>query len=97
MTRTELLAVAQSYRLELAVVTVQRHYLAAVSHGDAEALELQHEVVRHRLAEIGAAVKQRHECAAARKPDGGLAAELPPPTTPTRCAAQRCASGGPAA
>ena len=78
-------------------VAVQRGDLAAVAHRDAVALELADEVVRHRLAQVGAAMEQCHERAAASEPDGGLPAELPPPTTPTRAAPQSCASGGPAA
>ena len=57
-------------------VAVQRRDLAAVAHRDAVALELAHEVVRHRLAQIRAAVQQRHERAAAREPDGGLAGRV---------------------
>ena len=37
------------------------------------AVELANQVVGHRLAQVGAAVEQRHERAAAREPDRGLA------------------------
>ena len=47
--------------------------LAAVADRDAVALELADEVVGHRLAQVGAAVQERDERAAAREPDGGLA------------------------
>src|SRR5918996_4877509 len=55
------------------VRAVQLGNLTAVAVGHAVALELVDEVVGHRLAQVGAAVKQRHERAAAREPDGGLA------------------------
>ena len=64
-------------RLELSVAAVEGGDLAAVAHGDAVALELAHEVVRHRLAQVGAAVEQGHERAAAGEPDGGLAGGVP--------------------
>ena len=69
----ETLAARQSDRLELAVVAVQGGDLAAIANRDAVALELPHEVVRHRLAQIDAAVKQRHKRTATGEPDGGLA------------------------
>ena len=53
-------------------VAVQGGDLAAVAHRHAVALELAHQVVRHRLAQIGAAVEQGHERAAASEPDGRL-------------------------
>ena len=71
------LAARQRDRLELAVRAVQRGDLAAVAHGHAVALELANEVVGHRLAQVGAAVEQRHERAAAREPDRGLARRVP--------------------
>ena len=46
--------------------------LGAVADGDAVALEVADQVVGHRLAQVGAAVQQRHERAAARQPDRGL-------------------------
>src|SRR4051812_38128946 len=63
------LAALERYRLEVPVRAVQRADLAAVAHRDAVALELAHEVVRHRLAQITAAVHQRHERTSARQPD----------------------------
>ena len=48
------------------------------AHGDAGPVEVVDEVVRHRLAEVVAAVQQRHERASVRQPDrrlgGGVAA-----------------------
>ena len=52
---------------------MERRDLASVSNDDAVALELVDEVVRHRLAEVGAAVEEGDERAAAGEPDGGLA------------------------
>ncbi len=46
--------------------------LAAVAHRDAVALELADQVVGHRLAQVGAAMEQRHERSSACEPDGGL-------------------------
>ena len=57
-------------------LAVQLGDLAAIANGDAVALELADEVVRHRLAQIGAAMKQRHERAAAGQPDRGLAGRV---------------------
>lgn len=77
---------------------MQRTDLAAVANGDAVAVELVHEVVGHRLAQVGAAVEQRHERAAAGSHHtAAWPAELPPPTTPTPEAPQSGASGGSAA
>jgi hypothetical protein len=60
------------------VVAVERGDLAPVSNGDAVPLELVDEVVRHRLAKIGAAVEKGDERAATGEPDrrlaGGVAA-----------------------
>ena len=64
-------------RLELAVGAVEVGDLAAVAHRDSVALELAHEVVRHRLAQICAPMQQRHERAAAGEPYGGLAGGVP--------------------
>src|SRR5262245_46050748 len=47
--------------------------LAAIANGDPVALELADEVVGHRLAQVGAAVKERDERAPAGEPDCGLA------------------------
>ena len=66
----------QRDRLELAVAAMQLHDLAAAAHRDAVAFELEHEVVGHRLAQVGAAVKQRHQRAAAAQPDRSLAGRV---------------------
>ena len=58
---------------EVPVVAVEHSDLASVSNGDAVALELVDEVVGHRLSEVGAAVEERDERAAAGEPDGRLA------------------------
>ena len=67
------LAALQRDRFEVAVLAVQRGDLGAVAYGDAGTLEIENEVVGHRLAQVGAAVEQRDERAAAREPDRGLA------------------------
>ena len=69
----EALAALQRDGLEVPVLAVERRDLAPVANGDAVALELVDEVVGHRLAEVGAAVEERDERAAAGEPDGGLA------------------------
>ena len=66
------LASLQRDRLQLAVVAVETGDLAAVTDDDAGLLELAHEVVGHRLAEVAAAMQERHERASFRQPDGGL-------------------------
>ena len=71
------LAVFERDRLELPVGAMEGGDLAAVANGDAVALELAHEVVGHRLAQIRAAVEQRHERAAASEPDRGLPGRVP--------------------
>ena len=91
------LAVAQRDGLELAVRAVQLGDLAAVANRDAVAVELEDQVVGHRLAQVGAAVQQRHERAAAREPDGGLRGRVAAADDADAAAPQRCASGGPAA
>ena len=60
-------------RREAPVLAVERRDLASVADGDAVPLELVDEVVGHRLAQVGAAVEERDERAAAGEPDGGLA------------------------
>ncbi len=70
------LAALERDRLELAVGAVERGDLAAVAHRYAVALELAHEVVGHRLAQVRSAVQQRHERAAASEPHGGLAGRV---------------------
>ena len=85
-------------RFELPIGAVEGGDLAAVADGDAVALELADEVVRHRLAQVGAAVEQGHERAAASEPDGGLAGRVSRRRRrATREAPHSCASGGPAA
>ena len=92
------LAALQRDRFELAVLTVQRGDLGAVAYGDAGTLELENEVVGHRLAQVGAAVEQRDECAAAREPDRGLARGVATSDDARRARRRKgCASGGPAA
>ena len=71
------LAVPERRRLELAVGAVQRGDLAASSDEDAGALEVVDQVVRHRLAQVGPAVEERHERAAAGEPDRRLGCRVP--------------------
>ena len=58
---------------------MQLRNLAAAADSHAVALELVDEIVGHRLAQVGAAVQQRDERAAAREPDGGLAGRVASP------------------
>ena len=58
---------------EAPVLAVERGYLTSVSNNDAVPLELVDEVVRHCLAEVGAAVEEGDERTPAREPDSGLA------------------------
>ncbi len=67
------LAARERDRREVPVLAMERRDLAAVANDDAVALELVDEVVRHRLAEVGAAVEEGDERAAAGEPDRGLA------------------------
>ena len=76
-TRAQPLAALERDRFELAIGAVELGDLAAVAHRDAVALELADEVVGHRLAQVGAAVEQRHQRAAARQPDRGLPGGVP--------------------
>ena len=46
--------------------------LAAVTNGDAVAVELGEQVVGHRLAQVGPPMKKRHQGAAAGKPNRRL-------------------------
>jgi hypothetical protein len=62
----------ERHGLELPILAVELCDLAAVTNGDAVALELPHEVVRHRLAQVGAAVQKCDDRASTRQPDGGL-------------------------
>jgi hypothetical protein len=64
--------------LELPGLAVELCDLAAVTNGDAVALELPHEVVGHRLVQGCVAVQKRDERASAREPDGGLAGRVSP-------------------
>src|SRR6185437_8130861 len=65
--------------LEAPVLAVQLDDLAPVANGDAVPFELVDEVVRHRLAEVGAAVEERHEGAATGEPDRRLPGRVPAP------------------
>ena len=65
-------AVGQGDAVEPAVLAVQGGDFAAVADGDAVALELLDQVLGHRLAEVGAAVQEGDQRAAAGQPDGGL-------------------------
>src|SRR6266436_1405162 len=66
------LVVLERDRFEPAVRSVEGGDLAAVADGYAVALEVADQIVGHRLAEVGSAVEQRDEGAAAGEPDGGL-------------------------
>src|SRR5262249_43778278 len=57
----EAVAVLERHALEAAVLTVELRDLAPVADGDAEALELADQVVRHRLGQVGAPVQQGDE------------------------------------
>src|SRR5207244_7980029 len=72
-------AVGQRHGLEVSVAGVKLGDLAAVPDGDTEALDLADEVVRHRLAQVGATVEKRDERAAAGEPDGRLAGRVAAP------------------
>ena len=58
---------------EVPVFAMELGNLAPVSNGDGVPLELVDEVVRHRLAKVGAAVEEGDERAATGEPDRGLA------------------------
>src|SRR5262249_1422326 len=51
--------------------------LAAPADVDPGALEIAHEVVRHRFAEVGATVEERHDRPAAGEPDRRLGRRVP--------------------
>ena len=91
------LAVHQRHRLELTLRAVQLGDLAVIAHGDAVAVEIADQVVGHRLAQVGASVHQRHQCAAARQPDRRLRRRVAAADDADARAAAGCASGGPAA
>src|SRR5450755_94630 len=63
---------------ELPVLAVELCDLAAVTNRDAVALEVPHEVVRHCLVQVRAAVQKRDERASTREPHGGLAGRVSP-------------------
>ena len=63
--------------VEVPALAVERGDLAPVANGDAVPLELVDEVVRHRLAQVGAAMEERDERAATGEPDGRLAGGVP--------------------
>ena len=65
--------------LEAPVLAVECGDLASVSNGDAVPLELVDQVVGHRLAEIGAAVEEGDERAAAGEPHRSLAGGVAAP------------------
>src|SRR5277367_1088589 len=56
----------------MSLATPEGRDLAAVANGYAVLLQLAHEIVRHRFAQVGTAVEQRHECPAPGQPDGRL-------------------------
>src|SRR5262249_28491926 len=91
------LAALERDGLEAPVLAVKFCDLASIANDDAVALELANQVIRHRLAEVGAPVQQGDECAAAGEPDrrlaGGVAAAH---DRDPRAAAQLCfgRSGG---
>ncbi len=91
------LSTAERRRLELAVGAVQHGDLAASSDEDGGALEVVDQVVRHRLARSARRWKSVASAPPRASQIAAWAAELPPPTTPTRIALQRRASCGPAA
>ena len=63
----------QSDSLEASRFAVQIRDLASIANEDAVPLEFVDQVVGHRLAKVGPAVKEGDERAAARKPNGRLA------------------------
>ena len=69
----EPLAILERHGFEVPVGSVELTDLAAVPDGDAVALELVDQIVRHRLAQVGSTVQQRDESATAGEPDGRLA------------------------
>src|SRR5919201_903290 len=68
----ESLVVLERDLFELALRSVEGGDLAAVANGNAVALEVADQVIRHRLVQVGATVEQRHERSSAGEPDGGL-------------------------
>src|SRR3954451_19473744 len=72
------LVVGQRDRAELAVFAMELGDLASVAHLNSSLAEVADQVVGHRLAEIGPAVKQGDEGAAPREPDRGLSRRVSP-------------------
>ena len=87
----------QRHRLELAVAAVELDDLAPAANRDAGAVEVVDQVVGHRLARSARRWRSVTSAPPRASQIAAWAAELPPPTTPTRVAPHRCASGGPAA
>src|SRR5262249_41030942 len=82
------LAVAKRRRLELAVGAVQRGDLAVSPDEDVGEVGGANQIDRHRLAEVGRAVEERHERATAGEPDRRLGRRVPAAdNTGPRCAA----------
>src|SRR5207244_10520319 len=75
-TEWDTLAVLEPDLVEPALRSLEGGDLAAVADGDAVALEVADQIVGHRLAEVGSAVEQRDEGAAAGEPDGGLSGRV---------------------
>src|SRR5262245_32049610 len=63
----------------MSVLSVEGGDLASVANDDAVPVELPHEVVGHRLAEVCAAMEECHERAPAREPDGCLPGRVASP------------------
>jgi hypothetical protein len=83
------LAARKRHRFELPSLAVQLCDLAAVTNGDAVALKLTQEVVRHRLVQIPAAVQKGDDRASASEPDRGLTGRVSPTDDGNaRCAAE---------
>src|SRR5207249_6996704 len=68
----ETFAVLERDRFEPAARSVEGGDFAAVADDDAVTVEVVDQIVGHRLAEVGSAVEERDEGAAAGEPDGGL-------------------------
>ena len=65
-------AVPERRGLQLAVAARAARRSRCAANGDARPLEVVDQVVGHRLAQVGAAMEQRHERAAAGEPDRSL-------------------------
>ena len=66
------LAIAQRHRVEPPVIPMELDDLAGGPDDDARLFKLVDQIVRHRLAQVTAAVEERYERPAPRQPDGGL-------------------------